>query len=167
MAIRYIPDIPVERAQLRWTATYAVHPRVRLGVEWNPAGEDIGPLANIIAVTETSSRPALILGTSSDRIGTPRGRAFFATLSKDIEQWTDLPVAPYVGVSYGQFDDQTRPIGGLLIRWSETVSSIHSHDGVNVHSFLEWDRGELPRLGLVLAEQDGSFYTGVTIGTSF
>lgn len=157
----------MDRARLRITATYAVTDRLRVGLEWNPLDEDLGPLVNWRVLDETERRPALILGTSSDRIGTPNGRAFYGTFSKDLEQWTDLPVAPYAGAYYGQFDDRLRAIGGLRVRWHEQVSSIHSWDGVNLHHFLEWDRGEEPRLGLVLAEQDGSHYLGLTLGVSF
>jgi hypothetical protein len=37
---------------------------------------------NWLAVPETTKTPALIVGTSSDRIGTPGGQSFYATASK-------------------------------------------------------------------------------------
>ncbi len=47
-----------------------------------------------MVLQETSDRPAVMLGTSSDRIGTPDGQAYFLTVAKDIERWVGLPVAP-------------------------------------------------------------------------
>jgi hypothetical protein len=38
-----------------------VHPRLQVGVEYNPLAPDASPLANFVAMTETSKRPALIL----------------------------------------------------------------------------------------------------------
>ena len=64
----------------------------------------MGLLVNWRAVEETASRPMLMLGTSSDRIGTPSGRAYYATLAKDLERHVGLPVAPYVGAAWGEFD---------------------------------------------------------------
>ena len=47
------------------------------------------PVSNLRA----EDRPAVILGTSTDRIGTPSGRAIYATASKDLEHLTGLPIA--------------------------------------------------------------------------
>ena len=77
--------------------------------------------------------PALILGTSSDRIGTPEGRAYYATLSKDLTDVLGLPVAPYVGVSYGTFEDEARLIGGVSVRLGSRWNALVIHDGVDVH----------------------------------
>ncbi len=82
--MRVIPGV-VPRAQFRNTLTYRLHPRLTTGVEFNPRaaepGDRVNPLANWVAMTETTQRPALIIGTSSDRIGTPRGQSFYATFS--------------------------------------------------------------------------------------
>ena len=44
-----------------------------------------------------------------------------------------MPIAPYLGASYGTFDNRTRAIGGLHARlgagWSATVI----HDGRQIH----------------------------------
>jgi hypothetical protein len=163
--VRVIPGIPVDRAQLRLTVTYAVTERFSLGVEVNPLGEDAGPLANLRILDETEWRPALIVGTSSDRIGTPEGRAFYATLSKDLEQWTGLPIAPYAGAAYGDFDDEWVPIGGLRVRWSERWSSTHLFDGHNLHHIVDRELGHVTA-GVLLVEQDGEYYVGVRVGAS-
>ncbi|HSF25011.1 MAG TPA: hypothetical protein VLE20_12365, partial [Blastocatellia bacterium] len=75
----------------------------------------MNPLANWVAITETEQRPALILGTSSDRIGTPSGQSFYATISKNLQREIKLPIAPYAGVAYSTYEDRFLPIGGLNI----------------------------------------------------
>ena len=162
-----MPDIDVDRAKQRTTLTYQVLPQLSLGAEWNPKGDDLGPLANWRGVDETERRPALILGTSSDRIGTPDGRAYYATLSKDLEHALGLPVAPYAGASYGEFDDELVGIAGLHVRWTPSVGSTHLWDGHNLHHVLAHAFADGPSVGLVVAEQDGDYSLGVTVSTSF
>jgi len=157
----------VDRAKLRTTAAYRFHPRFQAGLEWNPLDDDLGPIANWVAVTEGERRPALILGTSSDRIGTPDGRALYATLSKDVEELTGLPVAPYAGVSYGGFEHDFEAIGGLHVRWSPELSTTHLYDGENLHHLLTIDTGGGSTAGFVVAEQDGELYLGATLGLEF
>ena len=128
----------IDRAKWRNTLTYRFHPRFTAGIEYNPLAKKVSPLANLVAITETHARPALILGTSSDRIGTPSGQSYYATLSKNLKHHTGLPVAPYVGVAYGTFDDRTRAIGGLNINFSERWSSTILFDGVRVHPLLNY-----------------------------
>lgn len=131
----------IDRATWRNTLTYRFHPRFTAGIEYNPLAEKVSPIANLVVVTETHSRPALILGTSSDRIGTPSGQSFYATLSKNLKHHTGLPVAPYAGVAYGTFEDRARPIGGLNINFSERWSSTILFDGVRVHPLLNYTHG--------------------------
>jgi hypothetical protein len=85
-------------------------------------------------------RPAIIFGTSSDRIGTPSGQSFYVTASKDLSPWVRLPLAPYVGVAYGTYEDKARVIGGLNIYFPASVSSLVIYDGVKVHPTLSWSR---------------------------
>lgn len=131
----------IDRARWRNTLTYRFHPRFTAGVEYNPMAGKVSLLANWVALTETHKRPALILGTSSDRIGTPFGQSYYATLSKNLRHETGLPVAPYAGVAYGTFEDRFRPIGGLNITLSERWSSTIVFDGVRVHPLLNYARG--------------------------
>lgn len=138
--MRWIPD-QIERAEQRTTLTYRIVPRFSLGVEYNPRVDEVGPLASLVAVTETERRPALILGTSSDRIGTPEGQAYFVTLSKDLENLTGLPLAPYVGLAYGTFDDRLRGVGGLRARIGAGFSSTVIWDGKEAHPTVEYRLG--------------------------
>ena len=138
----------IDRATWRNTLTYRFHPRITAGVEYNPLAGKVSPLANIVALTETHKRPALILGTSSDRIGTPFGQSYYATLSKNLQHATGLPVAPYVGVAYGTFEDRFRVIGGLNINFKERWSSTILFDGVRVHPVVNYTRGR-HQLGVI------------------
>ena len=139
----------IDRATWRNTLTYRFHPRFTAGIEYNPLAGKVSPLANVVAITETHSRPALILGTSSDRIGTPSGQSFYATFSKSLKHHTGLPVAPYVGVAYGTFEDRARAIGGLNITFDERWSSTILFDGVRVHPLINYTRGR-HQLGVIL-----------------
>jgi hypothetical protein len=98
-------------------------------------------LANWLALSETERRPALILGTSSDRIGTPSGQSFYATLSKNLKREARLPIAPYAGVAYGTYEDRWRAIGGLNIGFTEQFTSLVIFDGVHVHPMLNFQHG--------------------------
>ena len=132
----------IDRAKWRNTLTYRFHPRFTAGVEYNPLAKKVSPLANFVALTETHKRPALIFGTSSDRIGTPSGQSFYATFSKSLKHHTGLPIAPYVGVAYGTYEHRTRAIGGLNITFNDRWSSTILFDGVRVHPLLNytWSR---------------------------
>jgi hypothetical protein len=139
----------IDRAKWRNTLTYRLHPRVTAGIEYNPLAGKVSPLANIVAITETHRRPALILGTSSDRIGTPSGQSFYATLSKNLRHATGLPVAPYIGVAYGTYEDRARVIGGLNINLDSNWTSTILFDGVRVHPLINYTRGR-HQLGVIL-----------------
>jgi len=139
----------IDRAKWRNTLTYRFHPRVTAGIEYNPLAKKVSPLANVVAMTETHVRPALILGTSSDRIGTPSGQSFYATVSKNLKHATGLPIAPYVGVAYGTYEDRARIIGGLNITLSDRWSSTILFDGVRIHPLLNYTYGR-HQFGVIL-----------------
>jgi hypothetical protein len=89
-------------------------------------------------LSETKTRPALIVGTSSDRIGTPDGQSFYLTLSKNLAEQLKLPIAPYVGVAYGTFEDELLAIGGLAVKLTTNLSSLFVFDGVYLHSVINF-----------------------------
>jgi hypothetical protein len=138
--VRVVSNV-IDRAKWRNTLTYRLHRRVTAGIEYNPLAGKVSPLANVVAVTETTWRPALILGTSSDRIGTPFGQSFYATFSKSLRRETGLPIAPYVGAAYGTFEDRLRVIGGLNINFTERLSATVLFDGVRVHPLANFTWG--------------------------
>jgi hypothetical protein len=164
LSARWIPGIPVERAELRLTATYQVVPDAFVGLEYNPLADDLGLLANWRVLAEGERRPMVMLGTSSDRIGTPEGRAYYATASRDLERDLGLPLAPYVGVAYGEYDDEWVLIGGAAIRWTERLTSTHVWDSENLHHMLDLSLDGGTRLGVVLAQQGDSYYLGLSTG---
>ena len=128
----------IPRAAVRTTLTYRFHPRLTAGIEFNPRADEVSPIANFLLLTETSKRPALMLGTSTDRIGTPSGQSFYATVSKNLRRETGLPIAPYAGASFGTFDNRLRPIGGLSVFLNEKFSILATYNGVNVHALLNF-----------------------------
>jgi hypothetical protein len=146
---------------------YRFLPSLQAGIEVNPLSSDVSPLVNWRALEETEHRPALILGTSSDRIGTPSGQAFYATLSKDLEGWLDLPLAPYAGVSYGTYEDQLYGIGGLVVALGERVTSYTTWDGVNFHELVDLDVGGGNSLGALAVQQGTEWYFGLTWSWNF
>lgn len=164
---RWIPGVDADRARLRGTLTYRFAPTFTAGIEYNPIANDVGPIANWLALPETESRPALIFGTSSDRIGTPHGRAFYGTFSKDLYGWTGLPVAPYVGASFGTFDDELVAIGGLSILWFDSFTTTTLWDGHNLHNLLEVPIGDRQSVGLVVVDVDDRVDVGLTYSFGF
>jgi hypothetical protein len=153
----------IDRATWRNTLTYRFHPRVTAGIEYNPLAEKVSPLANVVAITETHRRPALIFGTSSDRIGTPSGQSFYATLSKNLKHATKLPLAPYVGVAYGTYEDRARVIGGLNINLESGWSSTILFDGVRVHPLINYTRGR-HQFGVIM---ERGRHPGISYSVSF
>jgi hypothetical protein len=149
--IRVLTD-QIPRASVRTTLTYRIHPRVSLGVEYNPRADDVGLLANVVALTETEKRPALIFGTSSDRIGTPSGRSIYATVSKNLSGAIKLPISSYAGVAYSSYEDRFLPIAGLTVNWSENFSSLVIFDGVKVHPTFSYALGRRHVFTFLLAQ---------------
>lgn len=129
------------RAAQRATIAYRFHPRLTLGLEYNPRADDVGLIGNWVAVTETERRPALIVGTSSDRIGTPEKRALFGTFSKHLGSWGGISFAPNIGASYSGFEERWRVIGGVQFGLPADWVVRVIYDGVNTHLAGEWTLG--------------------------
>jgi hypothetical protein len=154
----------IPRASVRTTLTYRFHPRLSLGVEYNPRADDVGLLANFVAMTETGRRPALILGTSSDRIGTPSGRSVYATVSKNFSEAINLPVSAYAGAAYSTYEDRLLPLAGLTVNWTGNLSSLVIFDGVKVHPTLTYTLGNRHVFTFLLAQGHNP---GVSYSISF
>lgn len=171
LSYRAIEGIDADRARQRFTLNYRITERLQAGIEWNPLAHDLNPLANWTALTETEARPALILGTSSDRIGTDKGQSYYGTLSKSLEPWVGLPVAPYAGLAFRDATDEWALVGGLHYALFEgRLGVTHIWDGQNLHLTLDvpWRRAVF---GLILAQQrDPSpgpgkeYFLGVSVG---
>lgn len=131
----------IERASQRTTLTCKLVPRLSAGIEYNPSSDQISALANWLALEERKRRPALIFGTSSDRIGTPFGQSYYATVSKSLKESTGWPVAPYAGAAYGTYDDRLRAIGGANFAFSDRFSAMMIFDGVHLHEMGSYHLG--------------------------
>jgi hypothetical protein len=102
-------------------------------VEWNPKVNEFKPLVNFLLLTETAKRPAVMLGTSTDRIGTPSGQSFYATVSKNLRRETGLPIAPYVGAVYGSYEHRWLPLAGMNVFLTKQLSVTTTFNGVDTH----------------------------------
>ena len=143
---------------------YGLTPDVKAGVEWNQRVGEIGLVANWRARSETATRPALIFGTSSDRIGTASGQSYYATISKSLHHLIGLPVAPYAGVSWSTAEDRLLIPFGVNVQIRPALSAMVINDGVHTH--LSSTLGFGGRYSVtVLAVERRHF--GVTIGAAF
>ncbi len=161
--VRFIPGV-IRRASLRTTLTYRLHPRLTAGIEVNPRADDpagrVSPLFNWLVLSETKRRPALIVGTSSDRIGTPTGQSFYATLSKDLKGGTGIPLAPYAGIAFSTFERRWLPLAGINLRLTRSLSSTISFDGVRVHPIVNFTSGRhVLSFVLAFSSQPGLSYS--------
>lgn len=133
VGLRYV-DTDVERARWRATANYRVLPSLQLGVEFNAEVEEIGPLVTWFLVTEAHRRPAVFLGTSSDRIGSPAGtQSYYLTVAKHAP-WA--PVSAYATLNYSEWDERLNvPFGATL--WFGSAWSVQPmFDGDRTHLML-------------------------------
>ena len=150
----------IPRASVRTTLTYRIHPRLSGGIEYNPRAKKASPLANWLALKETANRPAVILGSSSDRIGTPSGQSFYVTASKNLKKETKLPIAPYFGVTYGTYESRIRPIGGLNVGFTEQLTALVIFDGVHAHEMLSYSlKRHVLSLVLIRGKHPGASYS--------
>src|SRR5262249_60150973 len=96
---RYVAaPVGIDRPKWRTTPSYRFAPTFQAGIEYKAPVGEIDPIANWYALRETDRSPALILGTSSGRVGTPSGRqAGFLSVAQQLGR---LPGAPYFSLHY-------------------------------------------------------------------
>ena len=94
------------------------------------------PLATLFLLTETDRRPALFLGTSSDRVGSPEGtQAYYLTASKLVPK---IPVSVYGSLNYSEWDEDINfPFGGEWYVWGG-FSARMMYDGEQTHAVASW-----------------------------
>lgn len=163
LSYRFI-DGQVDRATHRVVLMRQWTPSFKAGIEINPLVDEVGLVANWRVVSETARRPALILGTSSDRIGTDSGQAYYATMSKSLNRELGVPIAPWVGVSWSGAEDRFLYPFGASISLTERLSASVQNDGVHTHgsmSFALASRWTLTLLAVRLED------LGISIGTRF
>lgn len=157
VSLRYV-DLELDRPRWRSTVNYSFHPRLTLGVEINPAADEIGPLATLFLKTETDRWPALFLGTSSDRIGSPKGdQSYYLTASKHHSTW---PVSAYASLNYSEWDDGVNVPFGVEVELPRGFSVRPMYDGQRTHLTFNYGRQRwgasllwvwLERLGLAVS----------------
>lgn len=129
----------IDRPRWRTTLTYRFTPTLQAGIEFNAAVGEANPIANWFVLRETAAQPALVLGTSSDRIGTPEGkRAWFATVARSLR---GAPLSVYAGVSYSEADRTVLAPFGCTVQLAERWSLQPMHDGHATHTLLTWSNG--------------------------
>jgi hypothetical protein len=115
-------------------------------------------VANWLALGEGARRPAVMVGTSSDRIGTPSGQSYFATVSKSAGR-----VAPYLGVSWSGYEERLLVPFGLNVAIAEGWSAMVINDGVHTHLSATYARRNLSLTVLAVERR----HLGVTVGVTF
>lgn len=170
-----VPNSPVDRARTRWIGSWRATRRLALALEYNPGEDELLPNFNFAPSLPGEHLPwiGLMAGTSSDRIGTPDGRAWFAVASVSPPREFPLPLTGYLGASYGTYADDLRAIGGLTWWFDERTSAGAQHDGEQLHFLVSRGLGELGpghahwSLDLLLVEIGGTRTLGATAAVRF
>lgn len=113
------------------TANYRVVPTLQFGVEYNPVAAEVGPLVTWFLLTEEESRPAVFLGTSSDRIGSPEGaQSYYMTVAKYLPL---VRTSPYVSLNYSEWDKGWNVPFGANVELGHGLSVQPMYDGHRTH----------------------------------
>jgi hypothetical protein len=126
----------LERPRWRLTGSYRIHRIAQIGVEYNPVASEVVPIATVFILAETEQRPALFVGTSSDRIGSPEGtQSYYLTASKLAPK---IPVSVYASLNYSEWDEGINfPFGGeWYIHGGFSVRGMY--DGQQPHAMVNW-----------------------------
>lgn len=87
-------------------------------------------------LTETEERPALFLGTSSDRIGSPAGeQSYFATVSKYLPM---LRTSVYGSLNYSEWDEGFNFPVGASFELGKGFSFRPMYDGDRSHLLVNY-----------------------------
>jgi hypothetical protein len=109
---------------------------LQIGAEFNAAAEEVGPLLTWYLITETHTRPALFLGTSSDRIGSPKGtQSYYLTAAKHIPR---TPVSAYASLNYSEWDAGFNFPFGVNIELPKNFALRPMYDGDRSHLMLTY-----------------------------
>lgn len=124
-------DTGLLRPRWRSTAHYRVIPTLQVGVEYNPVAQEVGPLVTWFLRTEGERQPAVFLGTSSDRIGSPTGtQAYYLTTAKYLPP---LHASPYVSLNYSEWDAGWNIPFGVNLELGHGFSVQPMYDGNRSH----------------------------------
>jgi hypothetical protein len=161
LSARYLTD-QIDRATWRLTLIRRIDADLGVGVEWNPGADEVGLLVNWRLAAETARRPSVMAGTSSDRIGTPSGRAYYVTASKTFTLG-GRPFGPYLGLLWSTYDDELLVPFGVNVPLSGGWSGQLIHDGVHTHLMATRAYGRTTLGLLAVRGRD----PGVTVSVGF
>ena len=153
----------IDRATHRTIVAFHATADLKVGVEWNPLADEVGVVANWRLLRETEHRPAIIAGTSSDRIGTPSGQAWFVTASKGFALTPRYSVAPYAGLSWSGSEDRMLYPFGANVAIGDRTSAMYIYDGVHSHISASRGFGRWVATALLVRMKD----PGVALGVRF
>ncbi len=136
---------------------YGLTGRLEVGFGYLWKQNIIRPLATYTLMPETRERPALTAGLLLDSLGGGR-QGVFATVAKDIERTTGVPLSLYVGAARISNEKKLRPLVGGNARLTRRLNASAQFDGRYVNLGLVANVGTvggLPvRLGIVAARGD-------------
>jgi hypothetical protein len=102
--------------------------------------EEIGLRATWVAMPESYARPQIHLGTSSDRIGTPKGRQQYSlTVAKTL---AGTRLAPYASLTYSEFNKGLVFPFGLNYQFTPRWGALAMNDGSKTHLMLNYSAKE-------------------------
>lgn len=148
----------IDRATHRTVLMHRLGRNFKAGVEWNAKADEIGFVANWRVLNETQARPAIIFGTSSDRIGTPSGQSYYVTVSKGFGR-----IAPYAGASYSGYEERVLVPFGVNVALAKDFSAMLINDGVHTHLSATYAHRNAA-VTLLFVERKN---VGLTVGLTF
>jgi hypothetical protein len=159
-SLRYV-DTELKRPRWRSTLSYRLVPSLQVGVEYNPAADEVGPIATWFLLTEKGFRPAAFLGTSSDRIGSPKGtQSYYGTVAKNLDP---IPVSVYGSLAYSEWDEGFNIPFGAHVEVLPRITLQPMYDGQRTH-FLGTYAGERFTVTLLYAWLERA---GIAISAGF
>jgi hypothetical protein len=153
-------DTELSRPRWRFTANYRLHHRLQVGVEYNPKAKEVGPLFTFFLLTETEARPALFVGTSSDRIGSPEGKqAYYLTVSKYLPL---VRASLYGSLNFSEWNDGFNVPVGVGVEFWKGFSVRPMFDGDRSHLLLNYftDRHGVSLMYVWLEKPGIAFFFG-------
>ena len=91
----------------------------------------MGPIATCFVLTERGRWPAVFLGTSSDRIGSPKGtQSYYVTAARNLDP---VPVSIYGSLNYSEWDESVNVPFGANIEIAPRVTLQPMYDGNRTH----------------------------------
>ena len=111
---------------------------MQIGVEFNPEVDEVNPLLTVFVLTETDRRPAVFVGTSSDRIGSPEGtQSYYLTASKRLGT---SRFSAYASLNYSEWDREFNVPLGIDVSVGERFSIRPMYDGARPHLMFNYVR---------------------------